>query len=76
MKSNQQRESDKTSNTYTYITASTCLVYLRLSQSLCYGFLILVSGKSVNAVDAGGVHTTAADFLDDGCGTGDGLVRN
>ena len=34
-------------------------------------FLILVSGKSVNAVDTGGGRTTAADFLDDGCGVGD-----
>ena len=34
-------------------------------------FLMLVSGKSVNAVDTGGGRTTAADFLDDGCGMGD-----
>ena len=33
-------------------------------------FLMLVSGKSVNAVDTG-ERTTAADFLDDGCGIGD-----
>ena len=34
-------------------------------------FLMLVSGKSVNAVDTASGRTTGANFLDDGCGVDD-----